>query len=185
MLYEEGGELVTISGAGFPDGIENGDNISVVFSDGTVCKVMSSTPNELTCKPEQFKTLVRRRELLSMSLDIDINGQAQSFPMVLNEGRLILESISPPSASPIITQELTLQLSSTYDTSDMDDDTFYVGLVATDEANARPNGDMVRWLNVVSYDKVLKTITVKYGGAYSGDYKILLESEIQGAFRAT
>ena len=67
----------------------------------------------------------------------------------------------------------------------MDDDTFYVGLVATDEANARPNGDMVRWLNVVSYDKVLKTITVKYGGAYSGDYKILLESEIQGAFRAT
>ena len=44
---------------------------------------------------------------------------------------------------------------------------------------------MVRWLNVVSYDKVQKTITVKYGGAYSGDYKIILESELQGAFRTT
>ena len=124
MLYEEGGELVTISGAGFPDGIENGDNISVVFSDGTVCKIVSSTPNELTCKPEEFNTRVRRRELLSMSIVIHINDQAQSFPMVLNEGRLVLESITPPSASPIITQLLTLQLSWTYDSSVMDSDTF-------------------------------------------------------------
>lgn len=87
-----------------------------------------------------------------------------------------LESITPASVSPIIPQLLTLQLNSAYDSTNMDADTFTVGLSTDDPELARPNGEMVRWLNVVDYDKAANTITVKYGGAYTGKYKLILES---------
>ena len=61
-----------------------------------------------------------------------------------------------------------------YDTTNFATDVFTVGLVTDDPELARPNGDMVRYLNVVDRDEVQKTITVKYGGAYSGVYTILL-----------
>lgn len=52
-----------------------------------------------------------------------------------------------------------------------------------DPALARPNGDMIRELNVVSYDASARTVTVKYGGAYSGEYSIFFRSAIAGPFR--
>lgn len=59
----------------------------------------------------------------------------------------------------------------------MDTDVFTVGLVTDDPALARPNGEMIRYLNVVEKDPVNRQIKVKYGGAYSGVYTILLTSE--------
>ena len=42
------------------------------------------------------------------------------------------------------------------------------------------NNDGIRELNVVAVDSVAKTITVKYGGAYSGTYDIIIKSEANG-----
>jgi hypothetical protein len=42
------------------------------------------------------------------------------------------------------------------------------------------NNDGIRELNVVAVDTVAKTVTVKYGGAYSGTYDILVESVANG-----
>ena len=51
----------------------------------------------------------------------------------------------------------------------MELDEFTVGLVSRPrDGLVRPNGDLTRYLNVVDFDKVANTITVKYGGAYSG-----------------
>ena len=42
------------------------------------------------------------------------------------------------------------------------------------------NNDGVRELNVVGVDPVAKTITVKYGGAYSGTYDVIIKSTANG-----
>ena len=42
------------------------------------------------------------------------------------------------------------------------------------------NNDGIRELNVVDFDSIAKTITVKYGGAYSGIYDIIIKSEANG-----
>jgi hypothetical protein len=42
------------------------------------------------------------------------------------------------------------------------------------------NNEGVRELNVVAVDPVAKTITVKYGGAYSGTYDIVVKSHANG-----
>ena len=42
------------------------------------------------------------------------------------------------------------------------------------------NNEGVRPLNVVAVDTTAKTITVKYGGAYSGTYDLLVKSELNG-----
>jgi hypothetical protein len=38
------------------------------------------------------------------------------------------------------------------------------------------NNEGIRKLNVVAVDTVAKTITVKYGGAYSGTYDLVIKS---------
>lgn len=181
VFYEEGGEILTIDGTGFPCDLNTDDEVSVEFSDGTKCVITSSTCSQLTCKVEEFVTEIVRRQLqtsVPMTLNVIINGQISASNVTLMAARLKLESVDPPSVSPIIPQLLTLQLSDSYDSTNMELDTFYVGLVGLKPDQARPNGDMVRWLNVVDFDKVAKTITVKYGGAYSGNYKWILESEL-------
>lgn len=183
-FYEEGGQVVVLSGAGFPEGLDTDDEVSVTFSDGTVCALVSSTATELECKPAEFETVVLRRDLqAAFDMIVVVNGQEAALAVTLQAARLRLVSITPASVSPIIAQTLVLELNDAYDTTDMELDTFTVGLAPRDLDLARPGGDLVRWLNVVDYDKVARTITVKYGGAYSGKYQIILESARQGAFR--
>ena len=43
------------------------------------------------------------------------------------------------------------------------------------------NNDGIRPLNVIAVDTVAKTITVKYGGAYSGNYGLVIKSIRNGA----
>ena len=62
----------------------------------------------------------------------------------------------------------------------MENDVFTVGLYAKNKDNVRPNGSRLRELNVVSFDKVNSSITVKYGGAYTGEYKWQISSQQQG-----
>jgi hypothetical protein len=107
---------------------------------------------------------------------LDINGSAIPVDIVLEAARLRLVSITPDSVSPIIPQLLVLELNASYDSTNMELDTFTVGLEPDKNGVARPNGDFIRWLNVVDFDKAANTITVKYGGAYSGKYKFILES---------
>ncbi len=46
-----GGDILTISGAGFA---MNTDDMSVTFSDGTVCKVLTTSTTQATCETEAF-----------------------------------------------------------------------------------------------------------------------------------
>jgi hypothetical protein len=67
----------------------------------------------------------------------------------------------------------------------MDTDTFSVSIIPQDPDLTRPNGDAERPLNVVAVDPSSKSITVKYGGAYSGIYDWVVHSEMWGNLETT
>lgn len=52
--------------------------------------------------------------------------------------------------------------------------------VELETSHLNRNNDGVRELNVVAVDAVAKTITVKYGGAYSGLYDVIIKSTANG-----
>jgi len=54
----------------------------------------------------------------------------------------------------------------------MENDNFSVALSPLDATiDNRPGGARLRYLKVVSFDKTANSITVKYGGAYRGEYE--------------
>lgn len=82
LLNPAGGELVTITGTGFPTGVDTNDELVIGFSDGTSCKVIASTPTEVTCRTDQFASAGRRlhgRELATVDLLADVNGESVTF----------------------------------------------------------------------------------------------------------
>lgn len=94
-------------------------------------------------------------------------------------------SISPASASPILVETIVIQFNNAYPSNTIDADTFTVNLVPRDPDLTRPNGDAKRPLNVVSRSAAEKTITVKYGGAYSGVYDVEINSLANGNLDVT
>jgi hypothetical protein len=93
----------------------------------------------------------------------------------LNSDPLTLESITPSSASPILTETLTLQLGDSYVTTNMAKEDFSVVLIPRDDSKVRP-------LNVVDINSDDGTLDVKYGGAYSGVYDIQVSHTTEGSF---
>ena len=69
----------------------------------------------------------------------------------------------------------------------MADDKFTVSLVPRNPDLKRPNGEAERPLNVIDRDNTTgaPSLTVKYGGAYSGVYDWKVSSEANGDLFAT
>lgn len=112
-------------------------------------------------------------------MTITVNGVSVTQDFSLGAAKRILKSITPDSASPILPQLLVIEFNNGYDPANMEIDEFTVGLVSRPrDGLVRPNGDLTRYLNVVAFDKVANTITVKYGGAYSGEYKVSVTSKL-------
>jgi hypothetical protein len=104
LLNPAGGELVTITGTGFPTGLDTDDDVVIGFSDGTSCKVIASTPTELTCRTDQFATagrLLQGRVLATIDLLIDVNGESVSLSTSTDSNANQVTAITPSRLSPI------------------------------------------------------------------------------------
>ena len=75
--------------------------------------------------------------------------------------------MTPDYVSPVLKQNLVIQLASTFSKT-LTEDGVTVKIIDNDASN--PTN--IKELNVVSVDDSAKSITVKYGGAYSGEYSI-------------
>ena len=53
-LNRFGGDVLTITGAGFPKKIEN---VAVTFNDNTKCAILETSETQLKCKTEKFNTV--------------------------------------------------------------------------------------------------------------------------------
>lgn len=84
-----------------------------------------------------------------------------------------VESISPTSLSPVLKSNLTIQLPSSFPYT-LNKEDFSVN--ATDRVNEGhyhyEPPEYTRYLNVIDVDDDAKTITAKFGGAWTGNYSI-------------
>ena len=133
----------------------------------------------MTCTLGQFN-IDRRRRLTTLdaqTLFFTISEATIETTTIieLNSDPLTLESILPISASPILTETLTLQLGDSYDAASMAKEDFSVKLISRDDGSERP-------LNVVEVNSDDKTVDVKYGGAYSGTYDLEVSHSDVGSF---
>lgn len=91
-ISDAGGDLVTFSGSGFPSSIESLDFKEIIFTDGTVCVVVSCNSNELVCETEEFEDLYvddpndpdGRRMLQATETVCDLNVNGLHFVAPLN-----------------------------------------------------------------------------------------------------
>lgn len=195
-LNQAGGQELIITGSGFPASMTTEHSVVISFSDGidtSYCSITSMTPTEIHCVTQPFETSSNRRRRLSRrnlldttDLTIVIGGDS-SLPtgLSLAETNFEVESITPNSASPILVETLVIQFSESYDNAGMDDDIFTVSLYPVDPENTQGNvhievTDHNRPLNVIGQSAADKTITVKYGGAYSGEYNLIVHSDTHG-----
>ena len=110
-------------------------------------------------------------------------GLAKEVEVTTDPAPKTVDSITPATASPILVEELVLQLASDYDTTNMSSDEFAVSLTpcAFDLSNICIDEEgKIRKLAVIDVDVTDLQITVKYGGAYSGFYNVKVHSREWG-----
>jgi hypothetical protein len=164
-----GGAILSITGSGFPLGNEL---VSVTFSDGTQCVVLTTSPNLITCKAQAFSTndgldrtititinnvryLQRRRDLYSV---IPVTNSSLTISCMTNIPKVL--SINDTNVSPVLKTAISFQLDSNYvDT-----------LFATDLTVFVLAAGYSRQLYVISADDATKSFIVKFNGAPIGTY---------------
>jgi hypothetical protein len=118
-----GGAILSITGSGFP---ECPMMVSIMFSDGTGCEILTTSPTFITCKVKGFSNLdgldrtitvtvdnvrylQRRRELYSV---VPVTDSSLTISCMTNIPKVL--SISDNNVSPVLKTEITFQLDSNY-----------------------------------------------------------------------
>lgn len=105
-LNPAGQNLLTITGQNFPLSTADGNQLSVVFSDGTKCDVISSVSSEITCMGLAFDPAAVGAPL---KVVVTINGQVdESQTVSASTAPARVAAIIPRFASPVLKANLTL-----------------------------------------------------------------------------
>lgn len=171
-LNSLGEDYVWIYGTGFPITDEPGENLSITFSDGTVCNIYKSMATTMLCITEPFSTASLG---LSLTVTVTVNGVSDtSLSAGVSSVVRVANTVDPSSYSPVLKTNVNIYFDSTLDyTLDVDD--LYVTLLSTFD-------DTSYDFNVVAVDNDpdIPYVTFRYGGAWSGVYDIKLYSETYG-----
>ena len=183
-----GGDIMTITGTNFPISNDSRYQFSIILGTNTRCVPFEVTESQLKCETEPF-TSSRRRMLSADPFDLSVSlvsdegvVEVTDSDLVLNENPITATGITPSEISPISLETIQIQLYADYPTAGMTKEDFTVTLVPEELELSYlfVNNDGVRELNVVAVDTVALTITVKYGGAYSGLYDVVVKSITNG-----
>ena len=115
----------------------------------------------------------------TQTLVLTFNKKSQTADVIIAPSAPTILSITPSDPSPVLKRTLTINV-----------DPSYTGNLETDFANkkldvwlrdtAGKRAD--KQINVVAADNGAKTITVKFGGHYSGLYDVVLNHKVTGPF---
>jgi hypothetical protein len=162
-----GGDILEITGEDFG---YDASAVSVTFADGTVCTVLDVQMTFINCELNRFTKDAASYQPATVS----ING-IQDSSLFLNLASAVKSTLnmSPVTASPVLKTELTIFLAEDYATA----------LNRTDfkaVLHSATNTTYKKELYVVSVDQDQKSIKLKFNGAPSGDYFIMLKSQQHG-----
>jgi len=179
-LEPAGNQVVTITGNNFPSSLNSEHQITITFSDGQPCVVESITSTEIKCRTQQFN--IGGGGSTTLDLDVNINGDSSSNSITIDPVGPAVSTLDPPTVSPIAVKLIKIYFNAAYDSASIDSDTFEVAMVPKNPDLTRPNGSLARPLRVVAKDSATNSITVKYGGAYSGEYSITVKNSVSAVF---
>ena len=166
-LNQLGGDELTIAGSGF----YNVDGTKITFNDNTACDVKSVSPTEVKCIVAGFDQ-DNLDTVNGYTTTIEVNAVTNADQNVAIKGtKQSTSAVNPPSASPVLSTELTITLANDYPGDMNSADDFTCQLVKKDDpTETRP-------LFVMSVDSSAKTVKVKFPGANSGVYTLALEGK--------
>jgi len=174
-----GGTVLTITGTYFPTDLDD-NTVTIVFDDTqeTECTPLTSSSTELTCTTDGFDKTDSLSATLTPTITINDQVISHSLTIDMNDAVESADSISPTSASPVLVTELVITLDSAFpETVNTDDYSVYI----TDQDDSTN----VKYIKVVDADDTDKTLTLKFGGAWSGLYDVAVEHTDLGLIDTT
>jgi hypothetical protein len=168
-----GDSVLTITGTNFPTVLED-NTVSIVFDDDalTECEPLTSSSTEITCLTDAFDD-ASAGATLTPTITINSLEISHSLSIDMADSVDVAESISPTSASPVLKTTLVITLDSSFSETVNTDD-FSVFITDQDDSTN------VKYINVVEADDTDKTLTLMFGGAYSGTYDVSVEHSSLG-----
>lgn len=164
-----GGTQITISGSGFPFEEDNApSDFSLEFDNGNTCVVLSMTSTQIVCRPGNFVT-----QSTDYTLTLTMNSKAYTRTVGVGVNIYTVDAVSPASVSPVLKQTLTITLGTDI-TLDSEDLSVYL--------NSETDSENDKELNVYEVDNGAKTISARFGGAWSGTYTVNVISAVEGKF---
>jgi len=164
-----GGEILTITGSNFA--LDKSLN-SVVMADTTVCDVISSTDVTIICETQKSVTV----DANAMALTVTVNNVADSTTLTVQQIVAVSLGINltPSNVSPVLKTDLTINLEAGF-SGQMIGRTDFTAVLINDA-----DASITKDLYIKEIDAANKRLIVKFGGAVSGDYHILLTHVFQG-----
>jgi hypothetical protein len=160
-----------------------------MFGDILKCIPTKVSATELVCETEPV-IAARRRLQGDKPLDMIVSWDSDGRKIIHEDTGFEMDDVEaikaidvqPRRISPIALKKIVITLDLSYPGEGMTKDDFSVEMIP--ESLEKTYLDVLRGgrrpLNVIEVDPILKTITVKYGGAYSGTYGLLIKSKVNG-----
>jgi hypothetical protein len=105
-LNPAGGNILQVVGGGFPQNLADKGQLSLNFSDGSQCTVISLSSTRLMCLTSPFNSSV---EGSSRTLAVIVNGVEDSSQVItIDAVQAKILSLTPSSVSPILKRLLTI-----------------------------------------------------------------------------
>jgi len=174
-----GGDNITISGEHFPWDLDI-NTIEATFNDAdsTPCTPQVSLSTNFVCITNSFSETINATVKLNMTILINNLTVTNNLSFALRNEIKSGVSITPNSASPVLKQNVTIQLESDFPYTLSRDD-------FTVNATSETNSSYVRYMNVIDVDDANKQIVCKFGGAYSGKFNIRIRHAKFGLIKST
>jgi hypothetical protein len=163
---------LTISGTFLPYELEKSD-VTLTFSndDATQCIPQLSNYGELVCLTQPFPDATMGQTL---GMNIEINGLTVendlSFTVMTNKRSGV--QFNPDSASPVLKSTIRISLEADFP-YELHREDFSINATSIEFLDETKHIDgYYRQMNVIDVDDATKTLVVKFGGAWSGDFSI-------------
>jgi hypothetical protein len=159
-----GSDNITLSGTNFPTELDS-NTVEISFSDdqATKCVAQSSSSTTLVCLTSEFDKTLSSGKSLTLSIKINELEVSSTASFTMKSEIKSGLSIIPTSVSPVLKTKIEIQIDDNFPFTLARED-FSVNVTKSDDSTK------MKQLNVVAVDDSTKTLTVMFGGAYSGTY---------------
>jgi len=174
-----GGDNITISGEHFPFDLDI-NTILVNFddADSTPCTPQVSLSENFVCMTNSFSETIDPAVKMGMTIVINNLTVTNTLSLALRNEIKSGVSITPNSVSPVLKQNVTIQLESDFPYTLKRED-------FTVNATSETDSTYIRYMNVIDVDDANKKLVCKFGGAWSGSFNIRIRHTQFGLIKST